>query len=102
MSVTIRLAKVGKRNAPTYKVVVANTRDKRNGKFIDIIGNYNPALKKDSLTLNKDKLMDWIGKGAITSKAVSDLVDGKYTYVKYNPNAKEEAPAAEATSEQTA
>ncbi|HSX39420.1 MAG TPA: 30S ribosomal protein S16 [Candidatus Saccharimonadales bacterium] len=96
MSVTIRLARVGKKNAPTYKIVASTTRDKRNGKYLSIIGNYNPALKTNGLNVNKDKLKEWQDKGAMTTKAVVDLLAGNYSYIKYEPNKKvEEAKAQE-------
>ena len=55
MSVSIRLAKFGKKNAPTYKVVVANTKDKRNGRFIDVLGFYNPHQKTSSFLIDREK-----------------------------------------------
>ncbi|HLB51957.1 30S ribosomal protein S16 [candidate division WWE3 bacterium RIFCSPHIGHO2_12_FULL_38_15] len=88
MSVSIRLAKFGKKNAPTYKVVVANTKDKRNGRFIEVLGFYNPHQKTDSFSVNKQKYEEWQKKGALTTPAVEKLVSGKYNYTKYNPKAK--------------
>jgi len=90
VSVTIRLARIGKKNSPTYKVVVSNTRDKRNGRPVEILGNYNPALKEKSLTIDKEKLAAWKAKGALVTDAVTSLLAGNYTYVKYSPNAKKE------------
>ncbi|OGC48255.1 30S ribosomal protein S16 [candidate division WWE3 bacterium RBG_16_37_10] len=88
MSVSIRLAKFGKKNAPTYKVVVANTKDKRNGRFIDVLGFYNPHQKTSSFSIDKEKYEEWQKKGAMTTQAVEKLVSGKYNYTKYNPKSK--------------
>ncbi len=85
MSVTIRLAKLGKRNAPTYKIVVANTRDKRNGRAIDVLGYYNPLKTPEEFELNKDKYDQWKANGAITSAAVEKLISGTYVFVPYDP-----------------
>lgn len=85
MSITIRLARIGKKNAPSYKIVVANTKDKRNGKAVDILGHFNPLNAKDSLKLDKTKFTDWQKKGALVTKAVTDIISGKYTYTKYEP-----------------
>jgi small subunit ribosomal protein S16 len=85
MSVSIRLAKFGKRHAPTYRVVVSETRNKRNGKFIDTLGTYNPADQEQGFKIDKKLYESWIAKGAIVSNAVKMLVDGTYEYVKYSP-----------------
>ena len=98
MSVTIRLAKVGKRHAPSYKVVVSNTRDKRNGKFLEILGYYNPSKNPEELKIDEKLFKEWKGKGALVSDAVTKLMAGEYTYVKYDPNKKEEEPK-DSTSE---
>ena len=76
MSVTIRLARIGKRNAPAYKVVVANTRDKRNGRFLEVLGHYNPSNNPVLLEIDTKKVDEWKGKGAMISDAVTKLIDG--------------------------
>jgi len=96
MSISIRLAKFGKKNAPTYKVVVANTKDKRNGRFIDVLGFYNPHQKNNLFNIDKTKYGEWQKKGAITTQAVEKLFSGKYEYVKYDPKAKKAESSAEA------
>jgi len=83
MSVTIRLARIGKRNAPAFKIVVANTRDKRNGRFLDVLGHYNPSHNPPLLDIDKDKVKEWQGKGAMTTDAVTKLIEGKYEWVPY-------------------
>lgn len=83
MSVKVRLAKIGKRNAPTYKIVVSNIRDKRNGKFLDILGYYNPSKNPAELELDKEKLDEWVTKGAQVSESVKGLSDGTYEFVPY-------------------
>jgi len=100
MSVTIRLARTGRKNLPAYKIVVSNTRDKRNGRFVDIIGNYNPTTTPQELNYNKEKYEKWTKTGALVTEAVKKLIEGKYEYVKYEPKkikaSKEEAKAKEA------
>ncbi len=96
MSVSIRLAKYGKKNAPSYKIAVSQTKTKRSGKFIDVIGFYNPSDPKTKFTLDKAKYEQWSSKGAIISDAVLKLVAGTYKYEKYNPKkAKEQEENAE-------
>ncbi len=88
MSITIRLSRVGKKNAPAYKIVVMNTRDKRYGRFLDIIGHYNPSQNPESFALNEDKYKEWVGKGADVTKAVEDLKNGTYVHKPYAPHKK--------------
>jgi small subunit ribosomal protein S16 len=90
MSVTIRLSKVGKRNAPSYKIVVSNTRDKRYGRFLDILGYYNPSTNPTGYKLDESKYNDWISKGALVTDAVVQLKEGTYVFKPYRPNAKPE------------
>ena len=100
MSVSIRLAQFGKKNAPTFRVVVTKTRSKRDGSFIDIIGHYNPSDPAKTFVIDKKVYEEWVGKGAIASKAVKQLIEGKYEFVKYVPkkvsgkDKQEQAPAA--------
>ena len=84
MSVTIRLARVGKKNAPSYKIVVSNTRDKRNGRYLDILGYYNPTKNPPEYKLDEKKYDEWKQKGAMSTEAVEKLRDGTYEYKPYN------------------
>lgn len=107
MSVSIRLAKIGKKFAPTYKVVATTTRSKRTGKYLDILGIFNPNVKPYIVEIDKDKVSSWEKNGAIISKAVKDIIAGNYEFKPYNPKAAKKAAelakkAAEAASEQSA
>ena len=88
MSITIRLSRTGRKNLPAYKIVVANTRDKRSGRYIDVLGYYNPSSSKDTFGIDKDKLKEWKTKGAFVTEAVEKLSEGKYQYVKYRSGKK--------------
>ena len=73
MPVRIRLSRVGAKKRPFYRIVVADSRRSRDGKFIDRIGTYNPMLPKDHperIKLNTDKASEWIQKGAQPSERV--------------------------------
>ncbi|MBU0534766.1 MAG: 30S ribosomal protein S16 [Patescibacteria group bacterium] len=85
MSVTIRLARIGRKNLPAYKVVVSNTRDKRNGRFVDLIGHFNPSVTPQEFKYDKEKFEKWVKNGALVTKSVQKLIDGKYEYLKYTP-----------------
>lgn len=99
MSIKIRLAKLGKKNAPAYKVVVAQTRSKRNGKFLDLLGEFNPVTDAKP-TVNQVKLDQWIAKGAQITDAVKQMLEGTYKYAKYNPKA--EKASKESSGESSA
>ena len=74
MTVRIRLSRGGAKKRPFYRIVVADSRRARDGKFIDQIGTYNPMLPKDSLDrvkLDVDKAKEWIAKGAKPSDRIS-------------------------------
>ncbi len=74
MSTKIRLARGGRKNAPFYKIVVANSTSPRDGKFIEKVGTYNPLLAndhKDRITIKKDRIEYWLGTGAKPTERVS-------------------------------
>lgn len=74
MSTTIRLSLIGKKNQPIYRIVVAETRSKRNGKYIDNLGYFNPNCKTPDLKIDFKKLSDWKNKGAIVSSGLQKLL----------------------------
>ena len=74
MSVSIRLRREGTTNTPYYKVVVADSRSPRDGKFIEIIGTYDPKKQGHNSTLKPDRIDHWISKGARPSDTVRSLI----------------------------
>ena len=60
----IRLARVGKKKQPTYRVVIADARAPRDGKYVEIVGSYNPRTEPDTFVIDEDKVKDWLSKGA--------------------------------------
>jgi small subunit ribosomal protein S16 len=74
MAVSIRLRREGAKNSPYYKVVVADRRSPRDGKFIEIIGTYDPKKPGHNSTLNIDRVEYWINKGAQPSDTVRSLI----------------------------
>jgi small subunit ribosomal protein S16 len=74
MSVSIRLRREGTTNRPYYKVVVADSRSPRDGKFIEIIGTYDPKKQGHNSTLQMDRIEHWISKGAQPSDTVRSLI----------------------------
>ncbi len=74
MSVKIRLRRVGAKKQPSYRVVVADSRSPRDGRFIEIIGFYNPRTKPTTITIDADKARKWIGNGAQPTESVASLL----------------------------
>jgi len=74
MSVSIRLRREGAKNRPYYKVVVADSRSPRDGKFIEIIGRYDPKMPGHNSSLNVERVEYWISKGAQPSDTVRSLI----------------------------
>ena len=74
MAVSIRLRREGARNRPYYKVVVADSRSPRDGKFIEIIGTYDPKKPDHNSTLKLDRIDHWISQGAQPSDTVRSLI----------------------------
>jgi small subunit ribosomal protein S16 len=77
MAARIRLARVGSKKNPVYRVVVADSRAPRDGKFIEIIGRYNPQSDPSIIDLDEAKVKDWIAKGAQPSDTVRRLLKAK-------------------------
>ena len=74
MAVSIRLRREGAKNRPYYKVVVADSRSPRDGKFIEIIGTYDPKKPGENSTLKVDRVEHWIARGAQPSDTVRSLL----------------------------
>jgi small subunit ribosomal protein S16 len=74
MSVKIRLKRVGAKNSPYYRIVVADARSPRDGKFIEEIGSYRPQQKGDNCTLNLERAKHWISLGAQPSDTVASFI----------------------------
>jgi small subunit ribosomal protein S16 len=74
MAVSIRLRREGALNRPYYKVVVADSRDPRDGKFIEIVGTYDPKKPGHNSTLKLDRVEHWLARGAQPSDTVWSLI----------------------------
>ena len=97
MAVSIRLRREGAKNSPYYKVVVADSRSPRDGKFIEIVGTYDPKKKDHNSTLKLDRIEHWISKGAQPSDTVRSLVKMNRKRAAATPAAVETAPASSAS-----
>ncbi|HEV3100087.1 MAG TPA: 30S ribosomal protein S16 [Candidatus Udaeobacter sp.] len=100
MAVSIRLRREGTKNSPYYKVVVTDRRSPRDGKFIEIIGAYDPKKPDHNSTLKIDRVEYWISKGAQPSDTVRSLIkQNKKATTTAKPSPRVEAESSQPTQE---
>ena len=91
MAVVIRLARHGTHKRPFYRVVAADKQFARDGRFLEVLGTFNPMTRKDQVTLNSERIDYWMSVGAKPSPTVAKLIRGQKA-----------APAAEAAAAESA
>ncbi|MBW1675245.1 MAG: 30S ribosomal protein S16 [Deltaproteobacteria bacterium] len=74
MSVKIRMARYGAKKKPYYRIVVASSDAPRDGRFLDLVGTYDPLKKPAAVTLKHDRVKEWIEKGAIPTATVKSIL----------------------------
>ena len=77
MAVKLRLTRVGSKKNPVYRVVAADSRSPRDGKFLEIVGRYNPQTDPSTIELDEEKVREWLSKGAQPSGTVARLLKAK-------------------------
>ncbi|MFQ5508013.1 MAG: 30S ribosomal protein S16 [Leptospirillia bacterium] len=74
MAVTIRMARMGRKKLPFYRVVATDRRMRRDGRFLEILGTYDPLASEGGVNLKSDRIDDWVSRGATISPTVRDLI----------------------------
>ncbi|MDW7709605.1 MAG: 30S ribosomal protein S16 [Deferrisomatales bacterium] len=74
MAVRIRLARHGAKKQPFYRIVAAASEAPRDGRFLEVLGTYNPLTEPATITVKEDRVLDWLGKGAQPSDTVRSLL----------------------------
>ncbi len=74
MAVRIRLTRLGRKKKPFYRIIVADSENKRDGKFLDVVGTYDPLKDPAAITIDNAKLQEWLGKGALPTPTVKSLM----------------------------
>ncbi|MEK7307047.1 MAG: 30S ribosomal protein S16 [Nitrospirota bacterium] len=74
MAVKIRLTRKGKKKKPFYRIVAADTRMPRDGRYIELLGTYNPLVQPAVVELEKDRILEWLKTGAQVSDTVGDIL----------------------------
>ena len=77
MAVKLRLTRVGSKKNPVYRIVAADSRSPRDGKFLEIVGRYNPQSDPSVIELKEERIKDWLSKGAQPSATVQRLLKAK-------------------------
>ncbi len=101
MAVAIRLSRIGRKKSPVYRLVVADSRFSRDGRFIEVIGHYQPLTENTDLDIQEDRALYWLNVGAQPSDTVRSLLRKKGIMQKWHDErqagkkAAKEAAAAE-------
>ncbi len=74
MAVKLRLVRMGKKKQPTYRIVAADARSPRDGRFIEVLGSYQPRLEPSSIKIDGDKALNWLRNGAQPTETVEKLL----------------------------
>lgn len=74
MAVVLRLARLGKHKSPSYRIVATDRQNKRDGRFLEVLGTYNPLFNPTRVTLKEDLIKKWLGVGALPSDVVRSIL----------------------------
>jgi len=77
LAVKLRLTRIGSKKNPIYRVVAADVRSPRDGKFLEIVGRYNPQTEPSLIELDEEKVRTWLDRGAQPTEAVARLLKAK-------------------------
>ena len=100
MAVKIRLKRMGAKKRPFYRVVIADSRSPRDGRFIETVGAYNPISQPAEIKLDEEKILSWLGNGAQPSDTVRNLLSNAGILAKYNESKSGKKPAKKATTKE--
>jgi small subunit ribosomal protein S16 len=87
VAVKLRLMRMGKKKQPTYRVVAADSRSPRDGRFIEILGTYEPRLDPSGVNIDNGKAVDWLRKGAQPTDRVQLLLKQSGAWDEFKPGA---------------
>jgi small subunit ribosomal protein S16 len=75
--VTMRLSRIGSKKRPYYRIVVIDKRRARNGRFLEVVGQYNPIANPVQMEINAERAQYWLSKGALPSETVRSILRKK-------------------------
>ena len=93
MAVKLRLLRMGAKRKPFYRIVAADSRVKRDGKYIELVGTYNPVAEQAEININEEVALKWLKDGAIPTDTVKSLfnkkgINKKFHEMKYSKESK--------------
>lgn len=88
MSVKLRLSRVGSKKNPHYRIVAADSKSPRDGRFIEIVGHYNPQTEPSTIVVDSEKAIKWLARGAQPTNTVNKLLQISGTKEEFNQNRK--------------
>ena len=86
MAVKLRLKRMGSKQKPFYRIVAADSRSPRDGRYIETVGTYNPIVKENNVTVDEEKVMKWLNNGAQPTDTVKSLLSKNGVWAKYKNN----------------
>ncbi len=89
MAVKLRLKRMGAKQKPFYRIVAADSRSPRDGRFIEIVGTYDPTKKDNNITVDEEKITKWLNNGAQPTDTVKSILSTTGIWAKYKSNKKE-------------
>ena len=89
MAVKLRLKRMGAKQKPFYRIVAADARSPRDGRFIETVGTYNPISKPASVSIDEEKALKWLNNGAIPTDTVRSILSKEGIMAKYAQNKRE-------------
>lgn len=95
MAVKLRLVRMGKKKQPTYRLVAADARSPRDGRFIEIVGTYDPRVEPSAVKVDNDKAVGWLRQGAQPTDRARKLLEISGAWAQYKGTAPAPAAAAE-------
>ena len=81
--VKIRLTRTGRKLDPSYRIVVADSRSPRDGRYIELVGFYDPNMKENGVKLDEEKILNWLNNGATPSDTVKSLLSKQGIWKKF-------------------
>ena len=87
MAVKLRLMRMGKTKQPTYRIVASDSRSPRDGRFIEIVGTYEPRQEPSRIVIDDDKALKWLRNGALPTETVEKLLKINGTWEQFKPSA---------------
>lgn len=89
MAVKLRLKRMGAKAKPFYRIVAADSRSPRDGRFIETVGTYNPVAKENQISVNDEKAIKWLNNGAQPTDTVKSILSKSGTWAKFKNGNKE-------------